>query len=114
MDGDIGTVGITKHAADALGDIVYVGLPEVGAKYSAGDSFGAVESVKAASDVYSPVEGQVLEVNSGLDESPGKVNDSPLKEGWFIKIKVSKQGHAEFKALLDEKAYKVHVDSEKH
>jgi glycine cleavage system H protein len=113
LEGDIATVGITAHAADALGDIVFVDLPSVGADFSAGDSFGAVESVKAASDVYSPVDGQVLEVNLGLEEAPGKVNDSPLK-GWFMKLKITKEGHAAFEGLMDETAYKAHVDAEEH
>jgi len=114
LDGDIGTIGITAHAAGALGDIVYVDLPSVGAKYSAGDSFGSVESVKAASDVYAPVAGEVLEVNAALEEAPGKVNESPIEGGWFIKLKVSAAGKAEFEKLLDEKAYKAHCDAEKH
>eukprot|EP01039_Chlorochromonas_danica_P015360 gene15360-18041_t len=87
VDGNTGIVGITKHAADALGDVVFVDLPSVGAKFAAGASFGSVESVKAASDVYSPVAGEVLAVNSELEGNPGKVNESPLSEGWFIKLK---------------------------
>jgi len=110
----VATVGITAHAAGALGDIVFVDLPSVGAKYSAGDTFGSVESVKAASDVYAPVAGEVLEVNSVLEETPGKVNESPLEGGWFIKLKVSAAGKADFAKLLDEKAYKKMCDEEAH
>lgn len=112
LDGDVATIGITGHAADALGDIVYVDLPSVGEEFSSGDSFGAVESVKAASDVYSPVEGEVLEVNSALDGEPGTVNDSPMEDGWFIKMKLNDTGKAEFEALLDEVAYKSHTEKD--
>jgi glycine cleavage system H protein len=107
IDGQVGTVGITEHAATALGDVVYVELPAVGATVTAGESFGSVESVKAASDVYAPVSGEVLEVNSvshlkifyayilmlqryqNLETSPGEINKSALGSGWFIKIKVA-------------------------
>lgn len=88
VNGNIGTVGITQHAADALGDVVYVDLPSVGASFEAGDSFGSVESVKAASDVYVPVTGEVVEINEELVSTPDLVNQSPLENGWFIKIKV--------------------------
>lgn len=98
--GDIATVGITAHAAGALGDIVYVDLPSIGAKYKAGDTFGSVESVKAASDVYAPISGEVMEVNSALEETPGKVNESPIEGGWFMKLKVDAAGKAEFAKLL--------------
>ena len=115
LDGDIATVGITAHAAEALGDIVFVDLPSVGAKYSAGDAFGSVESVKAASDVYSPVAGEVLEVNSVLEETPGKVNESPAEGGWFIKLKVGAAGKADFASkLMDGAAYKAHIEADKH
>ena len=88
IDGEIGTVGITTHAADALGDIVYVELPEIGTEVEMGESFGSVESVKAASDVYSPVSGEVVEVNSELENNPGEVNKSAMEGGWFMKLKV--------------------------
>ncbi len=93
---------------------MYVDLPAIGKDCKAGESFGAVESVKAASDVYSPVAGKVTDVNKVLEQNPAKVNESPLKDGWFMKIKVSAAGKKEFEKLLDEKAYKAHVDSEKH
>jgi glycine cleavage system H protein len=114
LDGDVATVGITDHAAGALGDIVFVDLPSIGAKYAAGDTFGSVESVKAASDVYAPIAGEVLEVNSVLEDTPGKVNESPFKDGWFIKLKVGAQGKSEHAKLLDEKAYKALLEEEKH
>mmetsp|Transcript_8553 Transcript_8553/g.7662 ORF Transcript_8553/g.7662 Transcript_8553/m.7662 type:complete len:148 (+) Transcript_8553:117-560(+) len=106
LSGSIGTVGITDHAANALGDVVYVDLPLVGAAYTAGSSFGSVESVKAASDVYSPVTGEVVEVNAVLSSNPGTVNESPFESGWFIKLKLNDDGLKEFKELLDEAAYK--------
>lgn len=111
LDGDIATVGITAHAADALGDIVYVDLPSVGSDLDAGDSFGAVESVKAASDVYAPCAGEVVDINAVLEDSPGKVNESPMDDGWFMKIKLSDAGKGEFEGLMDEDAYTAHCDS---
>ena len=91
-DGDTSTIGITDHAQDELGDIVYVELPEVGATFEAGDSFGTVESVKAVSDLYTPVGGEVVEVNESLDESPEKINEDPYGEGWMVKLRVSDEG----------------------
>ena len=111
LDGDIATVGITAHAADALGDIVFVDLPSPGSEFEKGDSFGAVESVKAASDVYSPVAGEVVEVNSALDDTPAIVNESPIEEGWVMKVKLSAEGKADFDGLMDEAAYTVHVEN---
>lgn len=89
IDGDVATVGITDHAQAELGDIVYVELPEVGSAMEATKSFGVVESVKAASDVYSPISGTVVEINEALNDSPGTVNDSPFEGGWLMKVKVS-------------------------
>ena len=89
IDGDVATVGITDHAQAELGDIVYVELPEVGSEMEATKSFGVVESVKAASDVYSPVSGTVVEVNEALNDTPGTVNESPFESGWLMKVKVS-------------------------
>ena len=106
LNGVVGTVGISQHAADALGDVVFVELPAVGSKFEAGASFGSVESVKAASDVYAPVSGEVVEVNSALVEDPSLVNSSPLEKGWFIKIKVDDAGSKHFNTLLDEATYK--------
>jgi glycine cleavage system H protein len=88
-EGDTATVGITDHAQDELGDIVFVELPEQGSTFGAGDSFGTVESVKAVSDLYAPVGGEVVEVNEALNDSPEKVNEDPYGEGWIIKLRVS-------------------------
>ncbi len=91
-EGDTATVGITDYAQDELGDIVFVELPEEGATFGAGDSFGAVESVKAVSDIYAPVGGEVIEVNEALNDSPEKINDDPYGDGWIIKLRVSDEG----------------------
>jgi glycine cleavage system H protein len=88
-EGDTATVGITDHAQDELGDIVFVELPEQGSTFGAGDSFGTVESVKAVSDLYAPVGGEVVEVNEALNDSPEKINEDPYGEGWIIKLRVS-------------------------
>lgn len=88
VEGDIVTVGITDHAQDALGDLVYVELPEVGDALSAGDEAGVVESVKAASDIYAPISGEVLEVNEALADSPEVVNTEPYDGGWLYKIRL--------------------------
>ncbi|CAA0832230.1 Glycine cleavage system H protein 2-mitochondrial [Striga hermonthica] len=88
VEGESATVGITDHAQDHLGDVVYVELPEEGAEVKQGSSFGAVESVKATSDINSPVSGRVVEVNTKLTESPGLVNASPYEDGWIIKVEV--------------------------
>ena len=96
-------VGITDYAQNSLGDITYVQLPKVGATLKAGDSFGVVESVKAASDLYSPVAGTVLEVNRALDSAPETVNKSPYDGGWILKIKLADPASAQ--SLLDAAAY---------
>jgi glycine cleavage system H protein len=97
-------VGITDYAQNSLGDITYVQLPKVGATLKAGETFGVVESVKAASDLYSPVAGTVLEVNRALDSAPETLNQSPYEGGWILKIKLSDPATAA-EALLDAKAY---------
>jgi glycine cleavage system H protein len=89
---DTATIGITDHAQDELGDVVFVELPEVGATFDAGDSFGTIESVKAVSDLYTPVGGEVVEVNEALNDSPEKVNEDPYGDGWIIKLRVSDEG----------------------
>jgi glycine cleavage system H protein len=91
-EGDTATIGITDHAQDELGDIVFVELPEEGATFEAGDSFGNVESVKAVSDLYTPVGGEVVGVNEALSDSPEKINEDPYGEGWIAKIRVSGEG----------------------
>ncbi len=89
VEGDLGVVGITHHAQKELGDIVYVDLPKVGATMEAGKSLGSVESVKAVSDIYAPVSGEVVEVNSLLTAAPEKLNEDPHGEAWLVKIKLS-------------------------
>ncbi|GAB2874561.1 glycine cleavage system protein GcvH [Microbulbifer echini] len=102
-DGTV-TIGISDHAQDALGDVVYVETPEVGSNLAAGDEAGVVESVKAASDIYSPVSGEVVEVNESLEESPETVNSSPYDDGWFFRIKPSDV--SELDNMLDADAYR--------
>ncbi len=104
VDGDIGTVGITDFAQQQLGDVVFVELPEVGATLDAGDEAGVVESVKAASEIYSPVTGEVTETNSDLEDAPDTVNTDAEGDGWFFKIKLSEA--AELDDLMDAAAYK--------
>ncbi len=88
-EGDTATIGITDHAQDELGDVVFVELPEAGTTFEAGDSFGAVESVKAVSDLYAPVGGEVVEVNEALGDAPEKINEDPYGEGWILKLRTS-------------------------
>ncbi|KAG0520354.1 hypothetical protein BDA96_08G066900 [Sorghum bicolor] len=106
----VATVGITDHAQDHLGEVVFVELPEPGTTVSAGASFGNVESVKATSDVNSPISGEVVEVNSKLSETPGLINTSPYEDGWMIKVKPSSPGEAD--ALLDAAKYTKHCEEE--
>lgn len=103
LEGDVATVGISKHAADALGDVVFVETPEAGKSFNQGDSFAVVESVKAASDVYAPVSGEVVEGNAALASAPETVNADPEGEGWFAKIKVADASAVD--ALMDQAAY---------
>ncbi|GMY34970.1 glycine cleavage system H protein 2, mitochondrial [Fagus crenata] len=110
VEGNSATVGITDHAQDHLGDVVYVELPEVGTPVSQGSSFGAVESVKATSDINSPISGKVLEVNGELSESPGLINSSPYEKGWIIKVEVSDSG--EVKNLMDADKYSKFCEEE--
>jgi glycine cleavage system H protein len=91
-EGGTATIGITDHAQDELGDVVFVELPEVGATFDAGDSFGTVESVKAVSDLYTPVGGEVVEVNEALNDQPEMINEDPYGEGWIVKLSVSDEG----------------------
>ena len=103
IDGDIATVGITVHAQDALGDVVFVDLPEVGALFAQKETAGVVESVKAAADVYMPVGGEVLEVNETLRADPSLANTDPLGAGWFFKVKMSDVSQLD--ALMDDTSY---------
>ena len=104
IDGDTAVVGITHHAQDALGDVVFVELPEVGKSFAQGEVTGVVESVKAAADVYMPVSGVITEVNEALRDNPSLANTDPLGEGWFFKVRLSDPG--QLTALMDEAAYK--------
>jgi glycine cleavage system H protein len=103
VDGDIGTVGITDHAQSQLGDVVFVDLPNVGKKVAKGGEAAVVESVKAASEVYAPVSGEIVAVNSALADAPGTVNEDAMDKGWFVKIKLSDP--KELDALMDGPAY---------
>lgn len=104
LDGDIATVGISTHAQEALGDIVFAEVPESGRALNKGDEAAVVESVKAASDVYAPVAGEVIEGNPALADNPGLVNSDPEGEGWFFKLKVADS--SELDGLMDEAAYR--------
>ena len=106
-DGSIGTVGITDHAQHELTDIVFVELPDVGKKVKAGDTCAVVESVKTASDIYSPVSGEVLETNKAVVDDPALVNSAPDSDGWFFKIKLSNP--AELNTLLSPEQYKAQI-----
>ena len=104
VEGDIATVGITQHAQDALGDVVFVELPEVGKTYAQKDTAGVVESVKAAADVYMPVSGEIVEINQALADEPSLANSDPMGAGWFFKVKLSDASQLD--ALMEEAAYK--------
>ncbi len=103
---DVATVGITEHAQDELGDVVFIELPETGASFGAGDAFGTVESVKAVSDLYAPVGGEVVEVNETLNDAPEKINEEPYGDGWIIRLRVSEEGDllsaGEYEKVLEE------------
>ncbi|MCA1771466.1 MAG: glycine cleavage system protein GcvH, partial [Halomonas sp.] len=101
QDGTV-TIGITDHAQAALGDVVFVELPDVGTTLTKGDEFGVIESVKAASDLYSPVDGEVIEVNEALEDTPETVNDAPYEGGWIMKVRLSDENLDE---LMDADAY---------
>jgi len=103
VDGAVATVGITAHAQEALGDVVFVELPEIGKTCAQGEVAGVVESVKAAADVFMPVDGEVVEVNEALRADPALANSDPMGEGWFFKIRLGNA--AQLDALLDEAAY---------
>lgn len=103
LEGDLVTVGITDFAQGELGDIVFVEMPEVGARLGAGDSFGVAESVKTVSDLYAPVAGEVVEINEGLNDTPEAVNKDPYGDGWMIKIKV--EDAAALDGLIDAAGY---------
>ena len=110
VEDDVVTVGISDFAQESLGDIVFVELPNVGAKVEAGKAFGVVESVKAVSDVYAPVSGQVVEINEELPDAPEVINTSPYEDGWMIKIKL--EDPSELDALMDANAYQEFLENE--
>src|SRR5205085_7432314 len=103
VKGDLATIGITDYAQHELGDVVFVELPKPGAKVTAGKSFGTVESVKAVSEIYSPVSGEVVESNSDLQNTPEKINSDPHAAAWLVKVRLANP--AEVKSLMDAKAY---------
>ncbi|KAI8099415.1 glycine cleavage system H protein [Halteromyces radiatus] len=112
VENGVGTIGITDHAQSALGDVVFVETPAVGDNVEKNDAIGAVESVKAASDVCSPVSGEVIDVNGALGDDPTLINASPEEEGWMAKIKISNP--EELDTLMDATAYAAHCDAEEH
>ena len=106
-DGDAYAIGVTDYAQGELGDVVFVELPSVGDSFGKGDSFGTIEAVKAVSDLYMPVGGEVVEINDGLDDDPSQVNDDPYGAGWMIKIRVTDED--EMSGLMDADGYKAHI-----
>jgi glycine cleavage system H protein len=111
VEGDTGTIGITDHAQQELGDIVYVDLPKVGTRLEQGKTAGSVESVKAVSDIYAPVTGEVTEINQALADAPEKLNADPHGEAWLIKIKLSAPG--ELEKLMSAAEYQTYIGAEK-
>ena len=109
-DDGVVTVGITEHAQDAMGDLVYVELPEVGQVLAAGDEAGVVESVKAASDIYAPISGEVIEINEALEDEPELVNNVPYEGGWLFKVQLTDEG--ELDNLLTADQYQAQIESE--
>jgi glycine cleavage system H protein len=103
LDGDIATIGISDYAQDQLGDIVFVELPETGSSFDKGEEFGTVESVKAVSELYMPLGGEIVEINPNIEDAPEQVNGDPYAGGWMLKVKVADP--AEFDALMDKEAY---------
>jgi glycine cleavage system H protein len=112
VEGDVGSIGITDFAQDSLGDVVFVELPAVGARFTQGAIFGVVESNKSVSDLFAPVAGEVVAVNEQLVERPELVNQSPYEQGWMIRVRIA--AASEVAGLLDAAAYEVHVASEQH
>lgn len=109
VEGEVGTIGITQYAQEQLGDVVFVELPKAGRKVAKGEACAVVESVKAASDIYAPVSGEVVEANAALADAPGDVNAEPMGKGWFFKLKLSDNGALD--GLMDEAAYQAFVKS---
>lgn len=109
VDGDVASIGITDYAQHALGDIVYIDMPRVGDKLSSHEAFGSVESVKAVSEVFTPIAGEIVEVNDGLNDSPEKVNSDPYGDAWFIKVKMDNPGDAD--AMLSGEEYEEYLSA---
>jgi len=109
VEGETGTVGITDHAQNSLGDVVYVELPKAGETFAAHDTFGSVESVKAVSELFLPVAGEVTEVNESLSDEPEKVNTDPYGEGWMLRVKLSNRGEVD--SLLSAAEYEDYIGS---
>ena len=109
VEGDVGTVGISQYAQEQLGDVVFVDVPQAGRKVTKGESVAVVESVKAASDIYSPVSGEVTEGNAALADAPGDINADPMGKGWIYKIKLASK--ADLDGLMDQAAYDAFVKS---
>ena len=107
IEGETATIGITDHAQDELGDVVFVELPDEGATFAAGESFGTVESVKAVSDLYTPVGGEVVKVNSALEDAPENINEDPYGEGWIVKLRTTDRAD-----LLSPEEYEKVVEEE--
>ena len=107
VDGDLGTIGITDYAQEQLGDVVFVELPQAGRKVAKGEAVAVVESVKAASDIYAPASGEIVEANAALADAPGDVNAEPMGKGWFFKLRVADR--KELDGLMDEAAYAAFV-----
>jgi glycine cleavage system H protein len=108
LEGGVGIIGITEYAQSELGDVVFVDLPEKGRALAAGEELGTIESVKAVSEIYAPVSGEVLEVNEALRDHPEKVNGDPYGEGWLVKVRVGDR--PEIDSLLSSEAYRSHVE----
>lgn len=109
VDGEVASIGITDYAQHSLGDVVYIDLPRVGDKLGSHESFGSVESVKAVSEIFTPVAGEIVEVNDGLNDTPEKVNNDPYGEAWFVKVKMDNPGEAD--AMLSGEEYEEYLSA---
>lgn len=110
VSGDTAAIGITDYAQSSLGDVVYIDLPRVGDSFGTHEAFGSVESVKAVSEIFTPVAGEVIEVNTALNDTPEKVNNDPYGEAWFVKVKMSNPGEAD--AMLSAEEYEEYLSSQ--
>ncbi len=110
VDGDVASIGITDYAQSSLGDVVYIDFPRVGDRFGTHEAFGSVESVKAVSEIFTPVAGEVVEVNDGLNDAPEKVNSDPYGDAWFIKVKMENPGEAD--AMLSAVEYEEYLSSQ--